>query len=69
MKICLGDLMQDHMVNCCNNVAQWSRGMIRASGARGPGFKSRMSPLLSSSSINGDCEREFFSRATEIPIE
>ena len=25
-------------------VARWSRGMIRASGARGPGFKSRTSP-------------------------
>ena len=24
--------------------AQWSRGMIRASGARGPEFKSRLSP-------------------------
>ena len=26
--------------------ARWSRGMIRASGARGPGFKSRTSPFL-----------------------
>ena len=25
-------------------VARWSRGMIRASGARGPGFNSRTSP-------------------------
>ena len=25
-------------------MARWSRGMIRASGARGPGFKSRSSP-------------------------
>jgi len=27
------------------DVARWSRGMIRASGARGPGFKSRTSPI------------------------
>ena len=27
-------------------LARWSRGMIRASGARGPGFKSRTSPIL-----------------------
>ena len=28
------------------HVARWSRGMIRASGARGPGFKSRTSPMI-----------------------
>ena len=27
------------------DVARWSRGMIRASGARGPGFNSRTSPM------------------------
>ena len=29
-----------------SQLARWSRGMIRASGARGPGFKSRTSPTL-----------------------
>ena len=29
-----------------NQQASWSRGMIRASGARGPGFKSRTGPTF-----------------------
>ena len=29
-----------------SSVAQWSSGMIPASGAGGPGFKSRLSPKL-----------------------
>ena len=29
-----------------SSVAQWSSGMIPASGAGGPGFKSRLSPSL-----------------------
>ena len=35
-------------MDCSMSVARWSRGMICASDARGPGFKSRTSPIFHS---------------------
>ena len=42
-------ILAENMINIKITVlvpARWSRGMIRASGARGPGFKSRTSPEI-----------------------
>ena len=39
-------LLLDRLGSFVLDVARWSRGMIRASGARGPGFNSRTSPIV-----------------------
>ena len=41
----LAKQVQPSSDSCCCQLAAWSSGMILASGARGPGFNSRSSPI------------------------
>ena len=43
-------------------MACWSSGMIRASGARGPGFDSRTGPILKNIKIGSMVECRFAGR-------
>ena len=59
-------LYNDHwqltILVCKLFMARWSRGMIRASGVRGPGFKSRTSP-------RGFCINPIFQVWEQLPSE
>ena len=41
-----GGRVEKASLSSCTSAAQWSSGMIPASGAGGPGFKSRLSSIF-----------------------